>query len=56
MPQKQSAGKGDLKRLEQEEEQRNVNRLERKGGVGKTLTAAPEKTGSEKARGRGEGS
>lgn len=37
--------KEDLERIHQEEEQRNVGRLERKAGVGKTLA---EKTGSER--------
>ncbi|KIW70894.1 hypothetical protein PV04_03127 [Phialophora macrospora] len=38
----------DLERLRQEEEKRNVGRIERKAGAGKTLAAAAEKTGAEK--------
>ena len=40
--------KADLEKIHQEEEKRNVNRIERKAGVGKTLAAAVEKTGAEK--------
>ncbi|EXJ87634.1 hypothetical protein A1O3_04595 [Capronia epimyces CBS 606.96] len=38
----------ELEQIRQEEEQRNVNRLERKAGAGKSLAAAIEKTGAEK--------
>jgi hypothetical protein len=40
--------RADLERIRLEEESRSANRLERKAGVGKTLAAAVEKTGSEK--------
>ena len=40
--------RADLEKLRQEEEKRNVNRIERKAGAGKTLAAAVEKTGAEK--------
>ncbi|KAK4937417.1 hypothetical protein LTR10_021954 [Elasticomyces elasticus] len=40
--------KADLERIKQDEEKRNVGRIERKAGAGKTLAAAVEKTGSEK--------
>lgn len=40
--------KADLEQIRQEEEKRNVGRIERKAGAGKTLAAAVEKTGSEK--------
>ncbi|KIV77050.1 hypothetical protein PV11_08886 [Exophiala sideris] len=40
--------KADLERIQQDEEKRNVGRIERKAGAGKTLAAAVEKTGSEK--------
>lgn len=39
--------KADLERIAQEEEQRAVNQMERKGGAGKSLAAAAEKSGSE---------
>ena len=40
--------KADLEKLRQQDEQRSVNRLERKAGTGKSLAAATEKTGAEK--------
>ncbi|KAI1611916.1 hypothetical protein EDD36DRAFT_269510 [Exophiala viscosa] len=40
--------KADLEHIRQEEEKKNVGRIERKAGTGKTLAAAIEKTGSEK--------
>jgi hypothetical protein len=40
--------KTELERLQQEEEARKVNKMERKAGAGKTLAAAVEKTGAEK--------
>jgi len=40
--------KADLEKLRQEEENRNVSRIERKAGVGKSLAPAVEKTGAEK--------
>ena len=40
--------KADLERIQQEEEQRQVNKMERKGGEGKSLATATEKSGSEK--------
>ena len=40
--------KADLRDIEKAEEDRNVGRLERKAGVGKSLSAAQEKTGGEK--------
>jgi len=40
--------KADLEKLRQNEEQRNVNKIERKAGAGKSLAAAAEKTGAEK--------
>lgn len=39
--------KADLERIKHEEEQRAANKMERKGGAGKSLSAAAEKTGSE---------
>lgn len=39
--------KADLDRIKQEEDQRAANKMERKGGVGKSLAAAAEKTGSD---------
>ncbi len=40
--------RADLDKIHQEEEKRNVNRIERKAGTGKSLAAAVEKTGAEK--------
>lgn len=40
--------RAELEQIRQEEERRNVNRLERKAGTGKSLAAAIEKTGAEK--------
>ncbi|EHY57037.1 hypothetical protein HRR83_002535 [Exophiala dermatitidis] len=40
--------KAELEQIRQEEERRNVNRIEKKAGAGKTLAAAIEKTGAEK--------
>ncbi|OAP61274.1 hypothetical protein AYL99_03475 [Fonsecaea erecta] len=40
--------KAGLEQLRLEEEKRNVNRLEKKAGAGKTLAAVAEKTGAEK--------
>ncbi|KAJ9603438.1 hypothetical protein H2200_012216 [Cladophialophora chaetospira] len=40
--------KADLEKIHQEEAKRNVNRIERTAGPGKTLAAAVEKTGAEK--------
>lgn len=40
--------KAELKRIKDEEEQRAVNKMERKSGPGKSLVAAAEKSGSEK--------
>ncbi|KPI41509.1 uncharacterized protein AB675_9149 [Cyphellophora attinorum] len=40
--------KADLERIKQEEEQRAASKMERKGGAGKSLGSAAEKSGSEK--------
>lgn len=40
--------KADLEKLREEEERRNVGKIEKKAGAGKTLAAAVEKTGAEK--------
>jgi hypothetical protein len=40
--------KAGLERLEQEQDQRSANKMERKGGAGKSLSAAAEKSGAEK--------
>jgi hypothetical protein len=40
--------KADLEKIKQDEEQRSASKMERKGGVGKSLAAAVDKSGSEK--------
>lgn len=40
--------KAELEQIRQEEERRNVGRMERKAGTGQTLASAAEKTGAEK--------